>query len=87
MFGYLLVNKPELKFREYDEYHACYCGICRQLREQFGVAGQVSVSYDATFLVLLLTALYEPYGLTSKKRCFAHPIDKNPRSVIAAYIN
>ena len=54
MYGYVIVNKPELKFKEYDRYRSYYCGLCDILREQYGIRGQVSLSYDMTFLVLLL---------------------------------
>ena len=27
MFGYVVVNKPELKFREFDVYRAYYCWL------------------------------------------------------------
>lgn len=55
MYGYVIVNKPELKFKEYDRYRSYYCGLCDILREQYGIRGQVSLSYDMTFLVILLT--------------------------------
>lgn len=77
MFGYLYVNKPELKIREYDEYHACYCGVCRELKHISGLKGQVTVSYDSTFLTLLLTGLYEPDCRKINKRCIACPFRKN----------
>ena len=31
MFGYIIVNKAEMKFKEFDVYHSFYCGICREL--------------------------------------------------------
>ena len=36
MYGYVIVNKPELKFKEYDRYRSYYCGLCDILREQSG---------------------------------------------------
>jgi len=27
MFGYVLVDKPELKIREFDVYQSWYCGL------------------------------------------------------------
>ena len=60
MFGYVMVNKQELKFKEFDQYHAYYCGLCRVLREKYGFSGQFALTYDCTFLVMFLTGLYEP---------------------------
>ena len=37
MFGYIIVNKPEMKFKEYDIYHAYYCGLCRSLKKKYGM--------------------------------------------------
>ena len=54
MFGYVTVNKPEIKFKDFDVYRSFYCGLCRELRERYGILGQISLTYDMTFVVLLL---------------------------------
>jgi Family of unknown function (DUF5685) len=59
MFGYVTIDKPELKIKEYNRYHAYYCGLCHTLKERHGWIGQMTLTYDMTFLVLLLTSLYE----------------------------
>lgn len=76
MFGYVVVNKSELKFKEYDQYRRYYCGLCRCLKQGFGRKGQIALSYDMTFLVLLLSGLYEPEEKSGTKRCIAHPLKK-----------
>ena len=48
MFGYIIVNKQELKFREFDVYQSYYCGLCQSLKERFGRRGQLTLSYDMT---------------------------------------
>ncbi len=73
MFGYVTVNQKELKYKEFDLYHAYYCGLCRTLREKFGVTGQFSLTYDCTFLVMFLTGLYEPEEEHKKQKCILHP--------------
>ena len=57
MFGYVVINKPELKFKEFDVYKSFYCGLCYSLRSRYGFVGQFTLSYDMTFLVMLLTSL------------------------------
>ena len=52
-----ILNKPEMKFREFDLYQAYYCGLCRSLKERYGKRGQITLSYDMTFLALLLIFL------------------------------
>ena len=71
LFGYIIVNKPEMKFKEFDLYHAYYCGLCRSLKKCYGMAGQISLSYDMTFLAMLLSGLYEPEETCSRERCVA----------------
>lgn len=52
MFGYVVINKPELKFKEFDVYKGYYCGLCHCLKERYGITGQVTLTYDMTFLSL-----------------------------------
>ena len=81
MFGYVIVNKGDLTFREFDVYHSYYCGLCRVLKENYGLTGQMSLNYDMTFLVLLLTSLYEPETTYEMKKCIAHPFDRQGISI------
>lgn len=77
MFGYIVVNKSEMKFREFDVYHSYYCGICRELKKKYGGFGQLSLSYDMTFLAILLTGLYEPETRRGSCKCIAHPFESH----------
>lgn len=76
MFGYVTIHKEELKIKEYETYKGFYCGACQALRREYGLSGQMTLSYDLTFLTLLLSSLYEPEQQFSKKRCIAHPQKK-----------
>lgn len=76
MFGYVMVNKEELKVKEYDRYKAYYCGLCDTLKKRYGRKGQFLLSYDMTFLVILLTSLYEQKSDLSKHRCIVRPVGK-----------
>ncbi len=77
MFGYIIINKAEMKFKEFDLYHAYYCGICRDLKRRYGAAGQISLSYDMTFLAMLLTGLYEPETREGTCKCLVHPFESH----------
>lgn len=77
MFGYIIVNKAEMKFKEFDVYHSYYCGICRDLKKKYGACGQMSLSYDMTFLAILLTGLYEPQTRLGSCKCIAHPFESH----------
>ena len=78
MFGYIVMNKPEIKFKDFDLYRSFYCGLCRELRERYGVTGQISLTYDMTFVILLLSGLYEPPTRKGTTRCVIHPVRKQP---------
>lgn len=77
MFGYVVINKPELKIKDFDEYRAYYCGLCKALKQQAGARGQMSLSYDMTFLAVLLSLLYEPEEREYLTRCMVHPVTKH----------
>ncbi|MBR5798937.1 MAG: hypothetical protein IKY23_02645 [Lachnospiraceae bacterium] len=87
MFGYVIVNKGDMKFKEFDRYHSFYCGLCRSLKEKYGMLGQISLSYDMTFLVMLLSSLYEPETGETDVKCIAHPFEKHltRRNVFSEY--
>lgn len=92
MFGYVTINKPELRIREYERYRSFYCGLCHTLKNRHGRLGQFTLTYDMTFLVILLSSLYEPETVCEKKRCIAHPAKKhlqchNPVSEYCADMN
>ncbi len=73
MFGYVVVNRPELRIRELEVYRTYYCGLCRDLKKKYGLKGQMTLNYDMTFLALLLDGLYDCEQHHEKCRCLAHP--------------
>ena len=77
MFGYIAINKAEMKFKDYDVYHSYYCGLCKVLKKNYGMRGQMTLSFDMTFLIVLLTGLYEPETKTESLNCIAHPLRKH----------
>lgn len=79
MFGYIQANVKELKVREYELYRAYYCGLCHVLKDGYGRRGQLMLSYDLTFLVMLLSALYEPREEKKERRCAVHPLARHPQ--------
>ncbi len=77
MFGYVIINQAELKYKDYDMYHSYYCGLCKSLRDNYGRSGQMTLSYDMTFLVILLTGLYEPESQETTINCMTHPLQRH----------
>lgn len=74
MFGYVKINKPELKVREYEQYKSYYCGLCHTLKKEYGTVGQMTLNYDMTFLILVLSSLYECKDTVLSGRCKSSPI-------------
>lgn len=74
MFGYVIADASQLTEAQAARYRACYCGLCRALRRQYGLASRLTLTYDMTFLTLLLSSLYEPEEQSDEERCLAHPI-------------
>ena len=92
MFGYVTVNKRELKIKDWERYHAYYCGLCHALRQVAGVKARMTVSYDMTFLAMLLDDLYDFEKTEGKRRCVVHPVSRHEyvlseASIYAAKMN
>lgn len=66
----------ELKFKEYYSYKGYYCGLCKCLKAKYGNKSRLTLNYDMTFLILLLSSLYEPENKIYNERCMVHPKNK-----------
>lgn len=78
MFGFVTASFQELQKEDRSRYGAVYCGICRSIRRNANQLSRVSLSYDMTFLALLLMSLYEPEEQAGSARCGLHPLKKRP---------
>ncbi len=87
MFGYININRSELKVKDLDKYQSYYCGLCRQLHREHGRRGQLLLNFDMTFLAILMTSLYELPERSEKRRCMLHPVQRKDcrRSLATAY--
>lgn len=77
MFGYIITNKAELKLKDYEKYREYYCGVCNSLKERYGIISGLSLSYDVTFLAIVLSGFYEPETTRQSKHCIVHPVNKH----------
>lgn len=82
MFGYININQKELSEESKKIYQAYYCGLCQKFKTNCGTKGQMLLSYDLTFLIVLLTGLYELENTETEFTCPLHPTKKR-----TAYIN
>ena len=78
MFGFVTASYKELSKEQLKRYSSVYCGICRSIRDHASQIARLSLSYDMTFLALLLMSLYEPEEQLGDSRCGIHPLRKRP---------
>ncbi|MCX7711869.1 MAG: DUF5685 family protein [Clostridia bacterium] len=76
MFGYILPEKPELKIKEYELFKAYYCGVCKSIGARHGQISRLALTYDATFLALLLSSISDEPLKIRRESCIAHPFKK-----------
>ncbi len=76
MFGYININQKIMTEENKKAYQSYYCGLCRKLKSDCGTKGQMLLTYDMTFLVVLLTGLYELTNKESEITCALHPTKK-----------
>lgn len=74
MFGYVNVYKDELKVSEYNRFRAYYCGLCKAIGRLCAQPARLGLSYDMTFLAVLLSAMDPQRTQTAAKACVAHPL-------------
>lgn len=76
MFGYVVPDKPELKIKEYELYKSYYCGICHSIKRRYGNIPRLTLTYDSTFLAVLISSLLKEKSRLKSKRCGLHPVRK-----------
>lgn len=81
MFGYVKINKMDLTFREYEHYRGYYCGLCKYLKDNHGEISRLSLNYDITFLVILLTSIYRPEHTIIEEGCITNPFKKKKKII------
>lgn len=75
MFGYVRVCKDELKIKDYNLFRAYYCGLCKSIGRK-NQAARLALSYDMTFLAVLLSAVCDDKINFRQGRCIVHPMRK-----------
>ena len=76
MFGYITIDRDELKGKELDRYRSYYCGVCMDLKGACGQRARMTLTYDMTFLAILLTDLYDDMTPAERKFCLLHPAQR-----------
>lgn len=77
MFGYIRPNKAELKIKDFVQYRAVYCGLCKTIKRRYGEIPRLSTNYDLTFMAVLLLAFHDQALSVRDERCIVDPIRKH----------
>lgn len=79
MIGYLRPYLPELKIQDYRIYRNYCCGVCSQLRDDYGAAARLLLNHDTVLLALLADCLAGREGTTVQESCPRHWFKKQCR--------
>lgn len=75
LFGYVTPLRCELKVREWEEYQAYHCGLCRAIQARYGQLPRLALNYDCQFLALLLAGINGPPS-ARLRRCGYKPLGR-----------
>ncbi len=78
LFGYIRILKDELRVREYNMFRSYYCGLCKTIKSEYGFASRMGLSYDVTFLALVLSSVNSEETEVLPERCIVSPFNKKP---------
>ena len=78
MFGYVLPLTAELKVREWHAYRAYYCGLCKELKREYGFLSRFLLNYDLVLPALLADGMAGTQARMCPERCMANPVEKRP---------
>ena len=63
-------------------YKAMYCGLCKGIARSCGQAARIGLTYDVTFLSVLLHNITGTDVRVEKQNCFEHRIKKRPIAAV-----
>lgn len=78
MFGLVVANYDDLSDENKEIYKSYYCGLCRTLQDKYGLSSRLTLTYDLTFLSLVLSSYKKIDSQSGIKSCLIHPIKKRP---------
>ena len=78
MFGYVLPDKPNMFMKDYAQYRAFYCGLCKSIGKKCSQVMRFTTNYDITFLNVLYHAVFDKDVTIKKEGCILNPFVKKP---------
>ena len=74
MFGYVRTDTPYLYIKDKTLYEAMYCGVCKGIAEVCGHTARFGLSYDITFLSVIMHNILGEDVHIQKSHCLTHCI-------------
>ena len=74
MFGYLRADTPYLYMKDNVLYRAMYCGVCKGISDVCGQTARMGLSYDVTFLSVIMHNILGEDVKIEKSHCLTHCI-------------
>ena len=74
MFGYVRADTPYLYIKDETLYQAMYCGLCKGIAKACGQRARLGLSYDITFLSVILHNIAGVDVKIEKSHCLTHCI-------------
>lgn len=81
MFGYVNVYEKLVSEADYSVFKEYYCGLCKAMGRRCSQLTRLGLSYDITFLAIVLSSMNNSLPKKENKSCIAHPFKR--RSYIA----
>lgn len=72
MFGYVNICKDELKIKDFTNFRAYYCGLCKSLGRRHNQFVRLGLSYDFTFFAILLDSVNDGETQFRSEGCIKH---------------
>lgn len=76
MFGYVVIDKPNILIKDYQTYRGYYCGLCKAIGKHTGQAMRLTLNYDIVLLALLAHNYENTEPEFVKGKCLVHPLGK-----------
>ncbi len=77
MFGYVTICREHLSDEGYKTFKAYYCGLCKAIGKRCSQSARMGLSYDITFLAIVLSSLDKTEDETRDSKCLVHPMREN----------
>ena len=82
MFGYVRTDTPYLYIKDDTLYKAMYCGVCKGIAQVCGQSARMGLSYDVTFLSVILHNIAGLDVKIEKSHCLTHCIRSKPMAEV-----